>query len=85
MPVLREQTNFVRASDNITLTNWRVTVRNAKSRPVTVRVVEQLPGSWEITKETASHTKLNAAEVEWALEVPAKGQVVLEYSVRTRY
>lgn len=85
VPVLREQTNFVRASDNITLTNWRVTVRNAKTRPVTVRVVEQLPGSWEITKETASHTKLNAAEVEWALEVPAKGQVVLEYSVRTRY
>ncbi len=85
VPVLREQTNYVRASDNITLTTWRITVRNAKSKAVTVRVVEQIPGSWEITKETAAHTKLNAAEAEWALQVPAKGQAVLEYSVRTRF
>lgn len=84
VPVSREQTNFVRASDNITLTSWRVTVRNSKSDAVSVRVVEQLPGSWEITKESASHKKLNAAQVEWMLNVPARGQIVLEYTVRAR-
>lgn len=83
--VLREQTNFVRASDNITLTNWRLTVSNAKPRAVSVRLIEQLPGSWEITKESAPHTKLNAAEAEWTLEVPAKGKATLEYNVRTRF
>jgi hypothetical protein len=54
-PIMREKTNFVRASDNITLTSWGATVRNAKSDPVVVRVVEQLPGSWKIMKENASH------------------------------
>ena len=83
-PIMREKTNFVRASDNITLTSWRVTVHSAKSDPVVVRVVEQLPGSWEITKENASHKKLNAAQVEWALRVTAGGQTVLEYTIRTR-
>jgi hypothetical protein len=85
VPVVREQTNFVRASDNITLSSWRVTIRNAKSSTVTVRVIEQLPGSWEITKETKTHKKLNAAEVEWPLQIPANGEAVLEYTVRTRF
>ena len=85
VPVLREQTNCMRASDNITLTNWRVTVRNAKPHVVTVRVVEQLPGPWEITRKTVPHKKLNASEVEWALQAPAKGRAVVEYNIRTRF
>lgn len=85
VPVVREQTNFVRASDSVTLSSWRVTVRNAKSNAVTVRLIEQLPGSWEITKESKSHRKLNAAEVEWPLQIPADSEVVLEYTVRTRF
>ncbi len=72
-------------TNDFALTRDQRTVRNAKPRAVTVPVVEQLPGSREITRETASHKKLNAAEVEWALQVPAMGRVVLEYNVRTRF
>lgn len=82
IPVLREQLNYVRATDSITLTTWRVTVSNAKSRPVTVRVIEPIPGSWEIAKESHPHTKQDAGSALWNLEVPAKGKVVLEYSAR---
>jgi len=82
--VLREQTNFVQASDTIVITNWRVTVKNAKAKAVAVQVIEQMPGTWEVTRETLSHEKLNAAEAQWTVQVPAKGETVLEYNVRTR-
>lgn len=85
IPVTREQVNYVRATDNITLTTWRVTVSNAKSRPVSVRVIEPIPGSWEIAKESQPHTKLDAGSALWTLDVPAKGKVVLEYNARITF
>jgi hypothetical protein len=66
------------------ITNWRVTVKNAKAKAVAVQVIEQMPGTWEVTRETLSHEKLNAAEAQWTVQVPAKGETVLEYNVRTR-
>lgn len=85
IPVQREQVNYVRATDNITVTTWRVTVSNAKSRPVTVRVIEPIPGSWEIPKESHPHTRQDAGSALWTLEVPAKGKTVLEYSARVTF
>jgi hypothetical protein len=82
VPVQREQINYVRATDNIVLTTWRVTLGNAKSRPVTVRVIEPIPGAWEIAKESHAHTKQDAGSALWTLEVPAKGKTVLEYTAR---
>ncbi|MCC6915249.1 MAG: DUF4139 domain-containing protein [Rhodospirillaceae bacterium] len=82
IPVQREQLNYVRATDNISLTTWRVTISNAKPRPVTVRVIELIPGSWEIAKESHPHTKQDAGAALWTLDIPAKGKTVLEYSAR---
>ena len=84
LPVLREQLNFVRASDNITLSVWRITVKNTTAKPAVVRVIEAIPGAWEITRESQTHTKSDAGTAEWALQIPAKGQVVLEYNVKTQ-
>lgn len=81
----REQTSFVRASDNVALTSWKIEVRNAKAKPASVRVVEPMSGDWEISRSSQPHTKPNAAMAEWALNVPAKGSVTLEYTVRTRF
>ena len=61
----------------------KITVKNAKARPVKVRVIEPMPKTWEITKETHPHRGGNAGSTEWLLDVPAKGQTVLEYNVRT--
>jgi len=79
----REQVTFVRASDTITVSAWKITLKNAKARPVKVRLIEPMPSSWEITKESQPHTKSNAATTEWLVDVPAKGQAVLEYNVKS--
>jgi hypothetical protein len=84
VPVTREQTSFVHASDTVTITVWRITIRNAKPRPVPVKVIEAIPGAWEILKENNSHTKNDDGTAQWELQIPPKGQVVLEYNVKTQ-
>lgn len=81
---IREQTNFIRASDNMTLVSWRITVKNAKAKATPVRVIEPMSGDWEIAKASTQHAKVSGA-AEWTLDVPAKGQATLEYTVRTRF
>ena len=83
--VKREQSNFVRLAENVTSTSWRVVISNAKARAVDVRVIEQIPGSWEITTETDPHEKLTAASAEWTMTVPAQNDITLEFTVRTRF
>lgn len=85
VPVTREQLTFVRASDTITVSAWKITVKNAKAKPIKVRVIEPMPASWEITKESQPHKASSAVTVEWTLDVPAKGQTVLEYNVKSTF
>jgi hypothetical protein len=85
VPVEREQLTFVRASDTITVSGWKVTVKNAKAKPIKVRLLEPMPESWEISRETLPHKASNAGFVEWNLDVPAKGQTVLEYTVKSTF
>jgi len=85
VPVIREQVTFVRASDTITVSAWKITVKNAKSKPIKVRLIEPMPESWEITRETVPHKSSNAGSMEWVLDVPAKGQTTLEYNVKSTF
>jgi hypothetical protein len=78
----REQKNFVRAGERVVLTTWQVTVKNAKAKPASVRVIEPMFGAWDITRESAPREKTNARMAEWVLTVPAKGQTVLEYTAK---
>ena len=83
VPVTREQTNFVHASDTINISVWKITVRNAKAKPIKVRGIEPMPDTWEITKESSPHKNPTSGTVEWLVDVPAKGQTVLEYNVKS--
>lgn len=85
LPVTREQLTFVRASDNITLSVWRITVKNTGARPQAVKVVEAIPGAWEISKESHPHSKSDAGTAEWDLQIPPQNQVVLEYSAKSTF
>ncbi len=65
-------------------TSWRVELNNAKEQPVTVKVVEPMPGDWEIVSANQPHAKGDAHSAVWQIRVPAGGTQVLEYSVRVR-
>jgi hypothetical protein len=84
---LRKQTGYrlVAGRPNpVYETAWRLELNNAKEQPVTVKVVEPMPGDWEIISESQVHAKGDAHAAVWQVPVPAGGKAVLEYSARIR-
>lgn len=85
----RRQTDFRRISASekegyVFESAYRIELKNAKKEPVTVKVVEPVPGDWTVLKESHPHTKGDAANAVWEVPVPAEGRAVLEYRVRVR-
>ncbi len=64
---------------------YRIELKNAKNKPVTVKVQEPIPGDWKILRESLKHKKLSSGRVEWEVEIPAEDSTILEYRVRVRY
>lgn len=82
--VERIQTEFLRASDRVTISAHQTTIRNAKDEPATVRLSEPLQGDWEIIEESAPHESV-AGSPERRITVPAGGEAELTYRVRLRF
>jgi hypothetical protein len=61
--------------------DMEVKVSNEKSRPVEVRLVQQLAGPWKVVSESSKGVKLNAYSNQWTVTVPAGGEAKLRYSV----
>ncbi len=64
---------------------FQFVLKNGKDKPVTVRVVEPVPGDWKIIKESAPHVKESSGTAVWQLEIPAKGKTELTYRVQVKY
>ncbi len=73
-----------RIDQNTTEVEWAVELRNGKRQPVTVEVVEQLPGDWQILSESHRHQRKTAQQARWSLEVPAGGTAELRYRAQVR-
>jgi hypothetical protein len=81
----RKQTSYRKLADSLVETAFRVELRNAKEEAVTVRVVEPMPGDWEIVQESIRGSKESARVNVWNVEIPAGGKTVLDYSVRVKW
>jgi hypothetical protein len=68
-------------SQNQYAATWRVTVRNAKTSAVEVRVIEPMPGAWKLEQASHTHERVDANRAAWTLKVPAKSETTLEYRV----
>ncbi len=64
---------------------FRIELKNGKKEAVTVKVVEPVPGDWEMIDETLPHQKLASNKAGWQVPVPALGSTVLTYRVRVRH
>ncbi len=63
--------------------SYRITLRNHKAEPVTIKVVEHAYGEWDVTSETFTHTKDSATQLSWNVPVAADGTSTVEYTIRT--
>jgi len=80
-----KRTDFLRISEHVTEMEIVIELSNAKDTPVTVRVVEPIPGDWKILQEIYQHTKTRAHLAMWDVAVPADGKTALVYRVRINW
>jgi len=85
----RKQTDFKKLGSILRYKNvfegaFEVRLKNAKTEGVTVKVVEPIPGDWEMVEESHPHRKEDAGSASWQIPIPAGGETVLTYRVRVR-
>jgi hypothetical protein len=64
---------------------FEIALKNAKDEPVTVKVMEPIPGDWQMLSESIPHKKEASNTAVWNVTVPANGKTTLAYKVRVRY
>lgn len=64
---------------------FEVELKNAKKEPVTVSLLEPLPGDWEVLQSSHPFTKETAGTARFKVTVPAEGSARLTYRVRVKW
>jgi len=65
--------------------SYEIQLRNHKDTNVTIQVVENLSGDWEIRESTYPYEKRDARTAVFHLPVPARKSITLAYRVLIRY
>jgi hypothetical protein len=86
----RTQTDFKKLAGSsrynyIFESGHQIRFQNSKDMQVIVKVIESLPGDWEILDQSLPHTKESATTSTWLVPIPAKGEMVLTYRARIKY
>jgi hypothetical protein len=81
----RTRTAHTRAARNVTDDQFEIRLRNAGATEAKITVAETLYGTWEITQKSAPFRKKSAEAIEFDVAVPARGESVVTYTVRTTY
>jgi hypothetical protein len=86
----RKQTDFKKLAgfaryNYVFESSYSIELKNGKDEDVVVRVVEPMPGDWEIISESHNHKKISSSEAEWQIGVPAKGSTKLLYRAKVKF
>ena len=64
---------------------FEIELKNAKKEPVTVNVLEPMPGDWEVLQNSHPFTKEAAGTARFKVTVPGEGSATLTYLVRVKW
>jgi hypothetical protein len=81
----RRQTDFhINQNEHILDEKFEIKITNQKQQPVKVTITEHMyrGDNWEITDKSANFTKKDSHTLAFPVQVPAKGETTLTYSVR---
>jgi hypothetical protein len=81
----RTQTNYNKVSSNVWRESYETEIKNHKSEPQKVKIVEHFYGDWEITTSSDPYQKKEAFIAEWEITVPAEGSKKVSYTVERSY
>jgi hypothetical protein len=81
----RRQMDYRVISSCVSESTWEISVRNHKDEDAEVQVVEPVGGDWEIISSSHEATKLDAHTFRFNVNVAARGEVTIRYTVRVRW
>ncbi|MGH7409062.1 MAG: DUF4139 domain-containing protein, partial [Candidatus Methylomirabilales bacterium] len=81
----RVQRDFRKLAPGLYEVEWEVALRNHKEEPVTVTVIEPVPGDWQVLAASHSAEKIEAHTLRFQVPVAKGGTAKLNYRVRIRY
>jgi hypothetical protein len=81
----RKQTDWKKIASHLWEVEWEVSLRNHKKEPVTVQVIEPVPGDWQVLHATHKANKVEAHTLRFDVPIAREGATTLTYRVRVRY
>lgn len=81
----RKQTDWRKISSDVYEVAFEVKIRNHKESPVTVSVIEPIPGDWEILKTSHEYKKVEAHTVQFDVPIEKNRETTLQYRVRLTF
>ncbi|MCR4335087.1 MAG: DUF4139 domain-containing protein [archaeon] len=81
----RTQTNSENVTKGFYKYEYKIKLENQKDEAINVIVKENLGSSWNITKSSMPYDKKSSNEIEFNVNVPAKGEAEVTYAVEYRY
>jgi hypothetical protein len=81
----RTQKDFKKIGWNLYEVEWEIALRNHKSEPQTVTVIEPVHGDWQVLTSTHTYEKIQAHTLKYQIPVPREGATKLTYRVRVRF
>lgn len=70
---------------NVLTASYEVVFKNAKAHDVVVNYFETFSGNWSLTAQSLKSEQLNSSLNRWYVNIPAKGETVLTYTVKIVY
>jgi len=80
-----KRTDYKKISDRVIEESFQVNVRNHKEAPVQVKVVGHVWADWNVLRSTTKYTKKDAHTIEFPIKVPANGETIVTYTIRTKW
>lgn len=77
-----KETAYTAFSDKAYEAGYSLTFKNATTKPVRVTYQQDFPNQWSITDTSFPYKKNSSRQAEWIIDIPAKGQSVLNYTIR---
>ena len=81
----RKQTDWKKIAWDRYEVAFEVSLRNHKEGPVTISVIEPIPGDWEILKSSHDYKKIEAHTVQFDIPVGKNQEVKLQYRAQVRF
>ncbi|GLI38149.1 DUF4139 domain-containing protein [Geobacter hydrogenophilus] len=81
----RKQTEWKKVASDTYEAAFEIKLRNHKKEDITVKVVEPVPGDWQMLSSSHPHEKGDAFSAVFKVSVPKDGETTLVYRVRMRY